>query len=342
MKSFSYIAGLCLVLALGAVRCKVEDPSGQELFVFDLPPGVEAPLIPEDNAMQQNRIALGRKLFYDPILSIDSTVSCGNCHFAHLGFANPLSVMPGVESRRGNRNTPTLTNVAYSPYFFAEGGSPTLEMQVLGPIENHDEMGFNAAELYERLKDHSEYQDLAQEAYGREMDLFVLTRAIAAFERTMVSGNSPFDRYFYRGDSSAMNEAQIRGWELFQSERTGCISCHSGFSFSSYDFANVGLYEEYEDEGLTRRTMATTDIGKFKIPTLRNVAMSAPYMHDGSISTLTRVVEHFNRGGVGHPNQSELVRPLGLNKEEIADLVAFLRALTDNNMVRDASLAEPQ
>lgn len=337
-----YLLILASVFAVGLMRCEIESEAEVIPFEWDLPEGIEPPAVPEGNEMTWDRIDLGHKLFFDPILSVDSSMSCATCHQSFNGLANPQPVMRGVFGRLGFRNTPTLTQVAYSPYFFAEGGSPTLEMQVLGPIEDHNEFGFNAAELAEKMKGHPVYEPLAQKTYGRSFDLFVLTRAIAAYERTMISSGSRFDKYYYEGDSSSLTEQEIRGWELFQSDRANCSSCHSGFTFSSYDFANIGLYDEYEDLGLSRRTVLPDDIGKFKIPTLRNIAYTAPYMHDGSIRTLTKVVEHFNEGGVGHPNQSELVKPLGLNKEEIADLIAFLRSLSDDQFFKSALYQEPQ
>lgn len=330
------------VFTFGLMRCVIEPETETTPFEWDLPEGVEAPVVPAGNEMTWDRINLGHKLFFDPILSVDSSMSCATCHQTFNGLANPQPVMRGVFGRLGFRNTPTLTQVAYSPYFFAEGGSPTLEMQVLGPIEDHNEFGFNAADLAEKMKGHPIYEPLAQKTYGRSFDLFVLTRSIAAYERTMISSRSRFDKYYYEDDSTSLTKQEIRGWELFQSDKASCISCHSGFTFSTYDFANIGLYDEYEDLGLSRRTVLPEDEGKFKIPTLRNVAYTAPYMHDGSIRTLTRVVEHFNEGGTGHPNQSELVRPLGLDKEEIADLVAFLRSLSDDQFFNSSLYQEPQ
>lgn len=336
-----YIIVLISVGTLLLWRCEKESETEAKVFEWNLPAGVEPPAVPEGNEMTWERIELGHKLFFDPILSVDSSMSCATCHQTFNGLANPQPVMRGVFGRLGFRNTPTLTQVAYSPYFFAEGGSPTLEMQVLGPIEDHNEFGFNAAELAEKMKGHPVYEALAQKTYGRSFDLFVLTRAIAAYERTMISSGSRFDKYYYEGDTASLTEQEIRGWELFQSDRTNCISCHSGFAFSSYDFANIGLYDEYKDLGLSRRTVLPEDVGKFKIPTLRNVAYTAPYMHDGSIRTLTQVVKHFNEGGVGHPNQSQLVRPLGLDNTEMADLVAFLRSLSDDQFFKSELYQAP-
>lgn len=318
--------------------CGSAGPDPDPAYQWSLPAGVTPPPVPDDNALTEGRVALGKRLFYDPILSLDSTVSCASCHRPEKGFADSESISPGVKGRLGFRNAPTLTQVGYSPYFFAEGGAPTLELQALGPIDNHTEFGFSAAELYERLREHPEYNELAQAYYGRDFDLYVLTRAIAAFERTLVSYRSPFDRFLYQGEESALTPAQRRGWNLFRSDALQCRSCHSGFAFSSYQFANVGLYQKYEDEGLTRRTMLPEDIGKFKIPTLRNIALTAPYMHDGSLPDLESVVTHFNSGGRGHTNQSALIRPLQLSEQEQADLVAFLHALTDSAMITDPEL----
>lgn len=337
MKKFLLVGVLITVL----VRCSSERSVPREPFTYTLPAGIASPMIPEDNAMSWERIELGRKLFFDPVLSVDSSMSCATCHQTQNGLANPQPVMRGVFGRLGFRNTPTLTQVAYSPYYFVEGGSPTLEMQILGPIEDHNEFGFNGAELGQKIKGHPLYDDLAQEAYGRPMDMYVLTRAIAAYERTMISSQSRWDNFFYRGDSTALSDQELRGWELFTSDRTNCSSCHSGFTFSNYHFENIGLYEDYEDDCLARRTMLEEDQGKVKVPTLRNVAYTAPYMHDGSIRTLTRVVEHFNNGGKGHANQSELIRPLGLKKSEIADLVAFLRSLSDQEFLSDTLYQNP-
>ncbi|WNJ19209.1 cytochrome c peroxidase [Pontibacter sp. G13] len=295
---------------------------------------------PEDNAPTRARIELGRMLFFDPILSRDTTISCGTCHLQSAGLADHERVSVGIEGRKGFRNVPTLTNVGYHPYFFKEGGSPTLEMQVLGPLENEDEMGFNAALLNDRLQGHPIYDPLAQEAYGRPIDIYVVTRAIAAFERTMISGNSPYDQ-FQRGDSSALTPAQIRGKQLFFSPEVGCTTCHSGFDFTNYAMENIGSHFPYEDLGRYRISGDSSDIGKFKVPTLRNVAVTAPYFHDGGIPHLFDVLEIYNLGGVGHPNQHPAIHPLGLSDDELRDLEAFLEALTDEEFLNNPAFSAP-
>lgn len=323
----------------GFDACQEDEPVKKDIFTLELPPHFPPIDIPEGNEFTHERVALGKMLFFEKALSRDSSMSCATCHPQSRAFADDEAISLGIQSRMGFRNVPVLGNVAYHPYFFREGGSKTLEGQVLGPICNFDEMGFNARELANRLMLDSTYQRLAREAYERPIDLYVVTRAIAAYERTMITGDAPWDR-FILGDSSAMNESAQRGWALFQSERLGCTNCHSGIDFSDYSFQNNGLYEDYEDQGRYRVTVDSSDIGKFKVFTLRNVALSGPYMHDGSLKTLEEVIEHYDSGGSDHPNKSPHIKPLGLNEQEKADLISFLRALTDHTFINNPAFRE--
>ncbi|MEM7657987.1 MAG: cytochrome c peroxidase [Bacteroidota bacterium] len=288
-------------------------PSSPALAAYDLTP---------------EKVALGKRLFFDVGLSRDSSLSCAACHLSEAGFADHAKVSIGVDGRTGFRNVPTLANIGYHPYFFREGGSPTLHQQALGPIEDHNEMDLNPVALVARLKTDATYQRLAEEAYDRPMGVFVLTRALAAFQHTLISGNAPYDA-FLQGDSSALSPAAQRGESLFFSERTQCGNCHGGLDLSTYQLENNGLYESYQDLGRYRVSLDSADIGKFKVPSLRNIAQTWPYMHDGSLPNLAAVIEHYNQGGVGHPNQSDLIRPLGLTDAEKADLLAFLHSLSD-------------
>lgn len=290
---------------------------------------------PEENQFSWDRFELGRKLFFDTRLSADLSISCASCHRPDLGFSDDQALSVGVENRLGRRNSSALTNIGLHPYFTREGGVPTLEMQVLVPIQEHDEFDFNILQIVERLESDEEYQQLSQKAYDREFDYFVLTRAIAAYERSFISANSAYDQ-FERGDKSAMSESALRGMDLFFSERSQCSSCHSGFNFTNYALENNGLYEVYPDSGLFRLTSELEDIGKFKVPSLRNILQSAPYMHDGSRQSLEEVVEHYNNGGSTHPNKSDLIRPLNLDEQEKADLVAFLSSLSDYEFLNNA------
>lgn len=332
-------AGLLLFFALLVFACRKEpsEPvSADPEPLLAVPPGFPAPVFPAGNELTAARWALGKKLFFDPVMSSDSTVSCASCHLPARAFSDTLALSPGVGGRPGIRNAPSLANVAYHPYYTREGGLPTLEMQVLVPIQEHNEFDFNILLIAERLLRDTAYLRMSSEAYGRMPDAFVITRAISCFERTMISGQSHYDRYYFQGKQDALNAAEQRGMDLFFSDKTDCSKCHNGFNFTGYAFENNGLYEHYADSGRFRLTELESDRARFKVPSLRNVAVTAPYMHDGSLTTLESVVAHYNGGGQPHPNKSPLVRPLGLSADEQADLVAFLRSLTDEAFLNNS------
>ena len=326
---------LLVVATLGA--CQDDEPQVIEMdttpYELTLPDGFPIPELPEGNELTIARVALGKKLFYDPILSRDSTVSCASCHFQHLAFTDGLAVSEGIDGGMTKRNSPTLANIAYHPYFFRDGGSLTLELQVLGPIEDENEMGNSVLSVVERLKNVPEYVEMTARAYGRELDVYSVTRAIAAFQRTMISGNSRYDQYLHQNQTDVLTESEIRGMNLFMSDDLACSTCHSGFDFTQYQLENNGLYAEYADDGRYRISVDSSDLGKFKVPTLRNIALTAPYMHDGSVATLQEVIQHYNTGGQGHPNQSEHIQDLHLTVEEQADLLHFLESLTDEEFI---------
>ncbi len=319
--------------------CQKDDtpplPAETDEYVLHVPYGFPQPEIPADNALTRIRVALGRRLFYDPALSADSTRSCGSCHAAYLAFSDSTAVSFGIQGRAGTRNTPTLANVAYQKHLLREGGVPTLEMQILVPIQEHNEFDFNILLVAERLQRMPEYVAMADSAYGRLPDAFVITRSIAAFERTLLSGNSPYDKFTFQGKHNALTASAQRGLDLFQSERLNCSKCHDGFLFTSQDYACNGLYEVYPDSGRIRLTGLESDRGVFKIPSLRNVALTAPYMHDGSLPTLEAVIGHYETGGRAHPNKSPLLHPFSLSTQERADLLAFLNSLTDEDFVKN-------
>lgn len=295
--------------------------------------------VPTDNFLTNDRVALGKQLFYDPILSRDSSIACASCHLQARGFADATPFSTGIDGRQGFRNAPTLSNLAWHPYFFYDGGVPTLELQVFAPIEAHFEMDELLQNVLDRLARHPQYPALFRRAYGREPDPFALTRALAAFERTLVTGASAWDRYTYAGDATAIDAAVLRGWALFNSDSLHCASCHSGFDFTDYRFQNIGLPVTTADSGRMRITLAEADRGKYKTPSLRNIALSAPYMHDGSMATLDEVIAHFASGGMHYPNQSPLVQGFTISETEKADLIAFLEALTDLEFVNNPEFA---
>jgi cytochrome c peroxidase len=302
---------------------------------MEVPRGFDDIPIPEENQFTQARWDLGKKLFYDPVMSLDSSISCGACHKPELAFSDNVAFSLGVEDRIGTRKSPSLANVAFHPYYTREGGVPTLEIQVLVPIQEHNEFDFNIVLIADRLSKDSTYVAMSLQAYDRTPDAFVITRALSCFERSLISGYSPYDHYISYDDPKALTDNEIRGMDLFFSDKTNCSQCHSGFNLTDYTFENNGLYVEYSDVGRYRLTGDVEDIARFKTPSLRNVELSAPYMHDGSILTLEDVVNHYNSGGKNHPHKNPMIKPLGLSVTERNDLVSFLKSLTDNSFVNN-------
>ena len=323
------LLGIFIVFLLACEDMAVDQPLD---FILAIPEGFPVPEYPEDNEVTLERWELGKRLFYDPVMSRDMILSCSSCHLPEHAFTDAKKVSEGVEHRLGVRNAPTLANVAYHPYLTREGGVPSLEMQILVPIQEHAEFDFNILLIAERLNTDSSYIRASWDAYDRAPDAFVITRAISCFERTLISGHSKYDA-FINGDKSALTTKEINGKNLFFSERLACAQCHSSFNFTNYAFENNGLEEEYIDEGRFRLTGDSADMALFKVPTLRNIAVTAPYMHDGSISSLDEVVEHYNSGGKNHIHKSQLVKPLSLTEKEKDDLIAFLKALTDEDFL---------
>lgn len=299
-------------------------------YDLQLPKGFPKPVFAKNNQLTSERIAFGKKLFFDPILSSDSTIACATCHKPELAFADSVSVTKGIEGRVGFRNAPTLVNVAYHGRLNKDGGVVKLDMQAVVPIEDEDEMGYSLLEAADRLSKHPEYSKMSMDAYGRPPDPFTITRALASFERTLISGNSRYDQYFFQNKKDILTESEKRGMELFFSKKTNCSVCHEGFNFTRNTYENNGLKTDYsEDQGRQRVSLLKEDIGKFRVPTLRNIALTAPYMHDGSVNSLEEVIEHYNRGGKNHPNKNELIRPLNLGETQKTDLINFLKTLTD-------------
>lgn len=334
IRLFGYCVWI-LICALSSCSTDDVDPNQLEPSLMEIPKGFDQIDFPSDNAYTPARWKLGKRLFYDKVMSLDSSVSCASCHHADIAFSDDVPFSLGVEQRLGTRNSPSLANVAYHPYYTREGGVPSLEMQILVPIQEHNEFNFNIVLLAERLQQDSSYKRMAKLAYDRMPDAFVITRALANFERSLISGFSRYDQYENYGFKDKLTEEEIQGMELFFSDKTHCSSCHNGFNFTNYAFENNGLYAEYKDKGRHRLTSASADIGRFKVPSLRNVGLSAPYMHDGSISSLEDVVKHYNLGGQEHPNKSKHVRKLHLSNQEQNALVAFLHSLTDYTFIQN-------
>lgn len=302
-----------------------------------LPSGWPAIVWPRDNPFSPAKAILGRRLFFETALSRDRSVSCGSCHKPEQGFADagmPRSL--GVHGLLTHRNSPTLTNIALGSSFLFEGGVPSLELQAIAPLFAANEMDMTGTEIEARLAADTLYVRLFRQAYGEApISLNGVTRALATYQRTLVSYRAPFDRW-KDGDETALSPAAQRGAALFLGEKGDCWHCHAPPLFTDRGFHNIGLETILSDLGRALVTGLSADEGKFKTPTLRNVAVTSPYMHNGQFTTLREVVEHYNAGGQPHPNASAMIRPLGLTETEVSDLVAFLESLTDSSF-----LAEP-
>ncbi|MFT7158260.1 MAG: cytochrome c peroxidase [Parvicella sp.] len=277
------------------------------------------------------RVELGKQLFYDPILSRDSSVSCATCHKQKLAFTDGLKVGVGIRGQKLTRNSPTLTNVINRPYLLIDGVNPSLESQVLVPISEHKEFDFHVLLAVDRLNKIKKYSTLSIMAYGLEINPKILTSAIAEFERTLVSYNSPYDKYI-GGDKNALTASQIRGEDLFLNTLY-CAKCHNGSDFTNDALTNNGLYKVYSDIGRMRMTENEKDRAIFKVPTLRNIEVTAPYMHNGSFTSLLDVIRHYEEGGKDNKNQSQLIQPFTLTNQEEIDLVNFLNSLTDTEFL---------
>jgi cytochrome c peroxidase len=354
--------------------------AGSSGFQWALPGWVPPPVVPTDNPMTHEKVALGRHLFYDPRLSADGTMSCASCHHQDKAFTDGRALATGVTGQVGARSAMSLANVAYLPVLTWQNPQLTaLEVQALIPIfgEHPVEMGLAGREqrLFERLQAEPVYRRLFARAFPDEArrgdaalySLGTLTRALAAFQRTLLSFDSPYDRYRYGGQPGAISAAAKRGEELFFGEKLECYHCHGGFNFTDNiqharlpfaerGFHNTGLYNEdgkgaypAASPGIVEFTGDARDMGKFRTPSLRNVAVTAPYMHDGSIATLEQVLRnHYARagraaaaGGKPNPLRSELIAGFEITDAEIADVVAFLQSLTDEAFLKNPPHADP-
>jgi cytochrome c peroxidase len=320
----SSFSGLFLV-ACGAIAFFFFRNTGESLT---MPAGLEPIDWPQDNPYSKSKAELGKLLFFDTRLSPDGSVSCANCHSPQHAFAETTSVSTGFHGQQGARNAPALINAAYSMDFFWDGRAGTLEEQIKGPVANPVEMASSPAVAAGQIQAIPGYQTYFASAFGTpDVNWERITLAIATFERTLVSGNSPYDRY-QAGDKSALTGAQLRGLHVFHDAR--CNVCHAAPYFTSGTFANLGVGSDKPnpDVGRFAVTHDAHDWGTFKTPTLRDIALTAPYMHDGSVKTLEEVVELYDRGGIPNRNLDNRIRPLHLGPEQKQDLVAFLRGLS--------------
>lgn len=380
------------LLALGTVGCaddespfeapqtgvEAERAAGEQPSAMIVPDTFPDPSIPSDNVPTEARVDLGRHLFYDTLLSGNETYSCGTCHQQALAFTDGLPIAEGSTGESHSVGSMSLANAAYPATL--GWGNPTLtslEAQALVPMFGEEPVELGLAELGEdgllaRLREQPRYQTRFPDAFPGESDPFTvgnIARAIASFQRTMISANSPYDKH-QRGEPEAMSPEAQRGMALFFSERLECFHCHSGFNFSDsvsspefpfaeqpfhnngmYNVGNTGAYPE--NQGVYELTGDIDDQGKFKAPTLRNIAVTAPYLHDGSVETLPELIDLYAAGGrnivdgdlagdgTQHPNKSTFVVGFELSDAERADLLAFLEALTDEEFLTNPALSDP-
>lgn len=297
-------------------------------FAHSLPLGLPEYHVRADNPMTQEKVDLGRKLFFDTELSVDRSMSCATCHDPEQGWANGKRYAFGVNGQEGNRNVPSILNAAFYRALFWDGRAGSLETQALGPVLNPDEMGMpSAKELVKRLQSHEKYPALFQVAFEDGLTANNVARALASYERTIVAGNSPYDRYM-AGDKSAMSESAIRGMHLFMNkQKSKCSICHEPPAFTALFYHNlgVGMDQEHPDLGRYEITKLESNKGGFKVPTVRDVKATSPYMHDGSIATLKEVIDFYDKGGLPNRYLSKEMRgKLNLTEQEKADLLAFM------------------
>jgi cytochrome c peroxidase len=322
-KFFGLTAGLPAVLLVSslAIGLQASDEDGKPT----VPAGLGKVSHPKDNLPTAEKISLGKQLYWDKRLSKDNTISCASCHDPKKGWSNGEQFATGVDGQKGGRNSPTVLNTTYGQFQFWDGREPSLEAQAKGPIQNSIEMAMTEKAVVEKLNKIEGYKQQFQKVFGTDVTFDNLAKAIAAYERTVLAGDSPFDRY-KAGDKKALSEAAERGRHVFFNKAL-CSACHAGSNFTDNGFHNVGIGMDKKDYDVGRFAVQKLggNRGAFKTPTLRDIGRSAPYMHDGSLKTLEDVVEHYARGGIDNPFLSEDIFPLKLTAEEKKDLVTFLK-----------------
>jgi cytochrome c peroxidase len=332
-KSFLGVLAICAVaMQSGWIATPSANAQSATEYKLTIPFGLEETkvVIPEDNPLTKDKVELGRQLFFDKRLSQDNTIACASCHLAKFGFTDGKPVSTGIRGQKGGRSAPASINRVFSSAQFWDGRAATLEAQSVGPFTNPIEHGFaNYDVMMAKMMKIAGYRKLFKQVFGEDnITIDNVGRAIASFQRTVLSGNSPADRFDQGGEAEAVSAAAQRGLLLFR-DKARCTKCHSGFNFTDEKFHNLGLGwdDNKVDLGRYMVTKNAEDIGAFKTPTLREIARSAPYTHDGRFKTLEEVVNFYNKGGVKNPHQDPLIIPLELTDEEKSDLVQFLHTL---------------
>ncbi len=351
-KKTAALAVLCAFIAFTIVinACK-KDANPDQIYGLTpynlvIPKGLPAMNIPATNPMTVEGVALGRKLFYDPILSGNRTMSCASCHSQSFGFTDSNArYSVGIDNIAGTRNSMPLINLGYQKKFFWDGGAADLESQVVGPIQNPIEMHENLSNALHKLNTDATYPAMFKKVFGGDsITTSMLMRAIAQFERTLISGNSKYDKY-KRGELS-LTAQEMNGLTLFEDAAKGdCTHCHSlGSTFSDFDFKCNGVDSIYSDPGRYKITLLGSDSGKFKTPSLRNIALTAPYMHDGRFNTLQECLTHYNTGFHYTANLDPVlvvIKKGRMSSQDMTDIIAFLNTLTDTEFANNPAFAKP-
>ena len=333
---------VCAIVFFASCKKNVSpiEEKGLTPYVLNIPPGLPPMIIPADNPMTEEGVALGKMLFYDPILSGDNTQSCGSCHKQQFAFSDStIRFSIGIDKLPGTRNAMPLVNLGYQKQFFWDGGAANLESQVIGPIQNPLEMHETLVNALAELNAHPQYPALFKKVFGGDkITTSMVMKAIAQFERTMISGNSKYDRV--KRGLDVFSAQEQRGMQLFTKiDKGDCGHCHViGSTFSDFEYRNTGLDSIPADSGRGRITLNPSDDGKFKTPSLRNIALTAPYMHDGRFATLEECIEHYNTGFRYTANLDpnlENSKKGRLNPSEIQDIIAFLHTLTDTEFINN-------
>jgi len=327
-----------VVVLIGCTETQQPDTTSN----YPVPKGFPDLVVPTDNPLNDAKIELGKFLFYDKKLSSDNNIACSNCHFQKYGFSDTAIVSTGVSGENGTRNSPGIINAAWNGIWFWDGRATSLEQQIRGAMTSPREMFADTSIISARLAKDTMYQRMFANSFNKQTipntDLAI--KAIATFCRILISGNSRYDQYT-NGNTTALNEQEKRGMALFNSEKTRCNSCHNGFNFTDNQFHSLGLHTHYYDPGRFNVTGLDSDVGKFKTPTLRNIEVTAPYMNEGLFSTLDQVIEHYNSGGKLFRNKDSRIVPLNLTSQEKADLIAFLKSLTDTEFLNNPKFISP-
>jgi cytochrome c peroxidase len=350
----SFLGGFLACLLIVGYSCKKSETGDQSPgetwnptpYVIEIPQGFPDMSIPQDNPMTVEGVTLGRRLFYDPILSADNTQSCASCHAQSFTFTdNNRRFSLGIDGIEGTRNSMSLINAGWSLHMNWDGSAENLENQAFEPVTNPLEMHNTWANAIADLQADDQYPELFFDAFGtRNIDSNLVVKALAQFERTLISSDSKWDRYL-RGEAQ-LSVSETKGFEIFFTEKGDCFHCHSTILYTDNDFHNNGLDSIFSDIGLAAVTGNPNDVGRFKTPTLRNLEFTAPYMHDGRFASIEEVVDFYSEGVKFSPTIDPLMKNVeqggvNLTEEEKANLIAFLKTLTDSSFNNNPDFSNP-